>query len=559
MNSKLLFTDPIELGHEEAELADPYSKPSRKEQRAQRRQQLKNQLVEPGHATKNKRRHCKTKTTATPQPPVGDVDRYDSTDVDEPNRKSRRNNKAPKTRHKRLPGGELRDISTTSVETEDRPKKTLIQRRERQVLKLPMHRATTAHSRSIFPFGVHEAFGHTGAYLGQDSLGGGGAFFFDAFEAATRFAESDGVTNPNMMIFGNPGMGKSALLKTMLLRSVAIYGEQRFVAIVDVKGEYTPLAQVLGLPVVKLSPGGIVRVNPLEVRTRDEDRVMRQHEMVQALSSATLGRRLTQVEDVFLWESVRWLDHTHINTTATLGHLVELLRNPHDHIINQLQRDRLTILEETADVQHAISSLLERQFRGMFDGESSVDIDPNGPGVVIDISTVQDDARALPLVMVAAITWLRELLTAASGKKLQVLDEAWRMLEYEAAARYLQSSWKLGRQKGLANIAAFHRPSNLASQANDGTATSKIAHSLIADSAIIMSFQQSADDLFPSGANQTAYAELLGWNTTQADTITGLGRGQSLWRIGKRSVLLNHKLATEGIEPWLCDTNAAMR
>ena len=264
----------------------------------------------------------------------------DSQSEAEPNRRRRRSkgNKAPKARNKRLPGGEIRDISALTPEADDRPKKKLIQKRERPVLKLPMHRATTAHSCSIFPFGVHEAFGHTGAYLGQDSLGGGGAFFFDAFEAATRFAESDGVTNPNMMIFGNPGMGKSALLKTMLLRSVAIYGEQRFVAIIDVKGEYTPLAQVLGLPVVKLSPGGIVRVNPLEVRTRDEDRVMR-------------------------------------------------------------------------------------------------------------------------------------LLTAASDKKLQVLDEAWRMLEYEAAARYLQSSWKLGRQKGLANIAAFHRPSNLASQANDGTAT----------------------------------------------------------------------------------------
>ena len=33
-------------------------------------------------------------------------------------------------------------------------------------------------------------------------------------------------------------------------------------------------------------------------------------------------------------------------------------------------------------------------------------------GVVIDISDVQGDDRALPLVMVAAITWLRELLTA---------------------------------------------------------------------------------------------------------------------------------------------------
>ena len=188
----------------------------------------------------------------------------------------------------------------------------------------------------------------------------------------------------------------------------------------------------------------------------------------------------------------------------------------------------------------------------MFDGESTVDIDPDGSGVVIDISDVQGDERALPLVMVAAITWLRELLTAGTGKKLQVLDEAWRMLAYESAARYLQSCWKLGRQMGIANIAAFHRPSNLGSQSDDGTATSKIAHSLIGDTAILISFNQSYDDIFP-------YADLMGWNDTQADTIVGLGRGQSLWRIGTRSVHLNHRLAANGLEPDLCDTNAAMR
>ena len=414
-----------------------------------------------------------------------------------------------------------------------------------------MHRATTAHACSIYPFGVHEALGHTGAYMGEDGLGGGGAFFFDAFEALGQFAESDGVTNPNMMIFGNPGMGKSALLKT-LLRSVAIYGRERFVAIVDVKGEYTPLADALNLPVIKLSPGGLVRVNPLEVRGKNEERVMRQSEMISALAEATLERRLSQLEDVYLWESLQHLDVTRGEHTTTLTDLVHHLRNPSTQVLAAIKLSHDVIIAETSDATHAIASLLERQFRGMFDGESTVDIDPNGPGVVIDISEVQGDERALPLVMVAAITWLRELLTAGTGKKLQVLDEAWRMLAYESAARYLQSCWKLGRQMGIANIAAFHRPSNLGSQSDDGTATSKIAHSLIGDTAILISFNQSYDDITP-------YADLMGWNEAQADTIVGLGRGQSLWRIGKRSVQLNHRLATNGLEPELCDTNAAMR
>ena len=420
------------------------------------------------------------------------------------------------------------------------------------MLSLPMHRATTAHACSIYPFGVHETLGHHGAYMGEDGLGGGGAFFFDAFEALGQFAETDGVTNPNMMIFGNPGMGKSALLKTMLLRSVAIYGKDRFVAIVDVKGEYTPLAHVLNLPIVKLSPGGLVRVNPLEVRGRDEERVMRQSEMIRALAEATLERRITQIEDVFLWQTLQHLDANRGNTTATLTDLVYHLRNPTPDVLKNVQASETIVLTETSDVTHAIASLLERQLAGMFDGESTVDIDPDGPGVVIDISDVEGDQRALPLVMVAAVTWLRELLYAGSGKKLQVLDEAWRMLEYEAAARYLQACWKLGRQHGIANIAALHRPSNLGSQSDDGTATSKISQSLIGDTAIVISFNQSYDDLTP-------YADLLGWNQTQADTIVGLGRGQSLWRIGKRSVHLNHRLATNGLEPDLCDTNAAMR
>ena len=180
--SEILFTEPAELTDDDADTLDQSSDAPRKPQRSER---STNQTTK--RAPRSSRRRTESSNAD------GHSSRF------ERRRRRGKDPKQPKARHKRLPGGEVRDISSQRVEDDDRPKKKLIQRRERPVLKLAMHRATTAHSCSIFPFGVHEAFGHTGAYLGQDSLGGGGAFFFDAFEAATRFAESDGVTNPCLL------------------------------------------------------------------------------------------------------------------------------------------------------------------------------------------------------------------------------------------------------------------------------------------------------------------------------------------------------------------------
>ena len=62
------------------------------------------------------------------------------------------------------------------------------------------------------------------------------------------------VTNPNMVVFGQIGRGKSSLVKTYLWRQ-AVFGRHAWV--VDPKGEYGPLADGLGvLCPVALRPGG---------------------------------------------------------------------------------------------------------------------------------------------------------------------------------------------------------------------------------------------------------------------------------------------------------------
>ena len=69
------------------------------------------------------------------------------------------------------------------------------------------------------------------------------------------------VTNPNMVVFGQIGRGKSSFVKSYLWRQ-AVFGRRAWV--VDPKGEYGPLAQAWGVAPVALRPGGAVRLNPLD-------------------------------------------------------------------------------------------------------------------------------------------------------------------------------------------------------------------------------------------------------------------------------------------------------
>ena len=85
----------------------------------------------------------------------------------------------------------------------------------------------------------------------------GGSFVFDPFELYAQGV----VSNPNMVVFGQIGRGKSAFVKTFLWRQ-AVFGRKAWV--VDPKGEYSDLAAAWGVRPVALRPGGAIRLNPLD-------------------------------------------------------------------------------------------------------------------------------------------------------------------------------------------------------------------------------------------------------------------------------------------------------
>ncbi len=424
--------------------------------------------------------------------------------------------------------------------------------KRRRSLRVARHRGTTAHVCSVYPFSVAAGLGHRGVYIGTDLLTGGGGFCWDPFEAYDQHL----TTNPNTWVLGEPGNGKSALVKTLLYRMAGIWGgdRTRFLAICDPKGEYRSLATALDLPVVRLAPGGTSRLNPLDPGPSNdaddlERRVLHQVAMVNALAATILARPLDPLEDALTFAAVDHLARR--SDEPTLGDVAAVLTNPPQTVAERVNRPTEQVARDGETVVYALDKLLTRSLRGMFDGPSTLHVDWDGPGVVLDLSAVHHDPDALPLVMVAATAWLQALMASgARRQRVQVLDEAWCLLGTRHTAAYLQACWKLGRTYGVANIAIAHRPSDLAAQADDGTATAKIAAGLLADTATKIVLRQAPDQLGPA-------ADLLGLTPAERGVVGHLLRGRALWKVGAHTAVVQHHLAPR--EHGMCDTDQSMR
>lgn len=418
----------------------------------------------------------------------------------------------------------------------------------RPSLRVPKCRATSAHTSSLYPWSIQGSLGHQGMLIGRDVLAADSPFFFDPFAAY----EQGWVTNPNMFTCGAPGFRKSTLVKTTLLRMHAIYGNRRYIAVMDPKGEYAPLASAMGMPHVALRPGGTVRLNPLDGGASSES-VDRQIRMVTALidtaSRSTADGRLGTSERTAIRAAVRV---ARSQPDATLRDVVKLLRHPTELSAQAAQMDAARLRDEADRVTQVAEELLTGPLAGMFDGPSTVRLSMDDPGVVIDLSAVFDDEEVLPLVMLAATGWLTELREASAGGKnwMQVLDECWAILAHESSAKYLQKSWKLGRNVGLANWLIAHKISDLAAQSDDGMATSKIADGLLADTATKITLHQEPDSL-----NDAALR--LGLNEYERHTVGQLVKGRAHWRVADHTAVVQHVLAPSELA--LVDTDSAMR
>src|SRR5580698_985258 len=151
----------------------------------------------------------------------------------------------------------------------------------------PAHETTTRHLGAAYPFATEPGLGTDGILVGRDLIGG--AFVYDPF----KLYRAGFLTNPNMVVIGQIGRGKSAFVKSYLWRQAA-FGRRAWV--VDPKGEYGPLAKAWGVKPLALRPGGSLRLNPLDAPATEEEPERRRAELLCSLASASLGRILNPSE-----------------------------------------------------------------------------------------------------------------------------------------------------------------------------------------------------------------------------------------------------------------------
>ena len=425
-------------------------------------------------------------------------------------------------------------------------------------LRLPRHRATTAHLCSTYPFVAAQGLGGRGIYLGSDELAGGGAFCVDVFELYTRGV----ISAPNILILGQVGSGKSSAVKTFLYRTVGVLcspgGGPRWVAVVDPKGEYRPLADALGLEVLRLYRGGPTRLNPLDsgpgaAWSNTEELIGHRSALVTALIASVLRRDLSPVEDAVVGWAVAEVSQRR-GPAPTLVDVARLLDEPTRDMAARARAEVSELSRSVDAARFALGKLLDRDLRGMFDGPTTTSVDWSGRGVVIDLSAVHQDPEALTLVMIAATAWLQALLAAPEGadvpRRYQVLEECWALLGSERTAKYLQSCYKLSRAYGVANVAVAHRISDLRAQADDGSSAAKVAMGLLGDTDIRVVFRQATDQV----AEATS---LLDLTTTEAALLPRLGRGRALWKVGPDHTSVVQHVIAPG-ERQFTDTDARL-
>jgi hypothetical protein len=415
------------------------------------------------------------------------------------------------------------------------------------VPKVPAHVATTRHLCVAYPLATEAGLGYEGVLVGRDLLGG--SFAYDPFVLYRQGV----ITNPNMVVFGQIGRGKSSFVKSYLWRQ-AVFGRRAWV--VDPKGEYGPLARAWGVQPVALRPGGEIRLNPLDTGStgpgESDDIWRRRVELTASLAVACLGRELVPRERAAVDAAVTGATDQSGRAgmaAPTLPLVVDSLLDPGDAAARQLRTDRMTLMEDGRDVALELRRLVHGDLRGMFDGPTTEGLRLDGPLVVLDLAAVYN-SPALGVLMACATAWLQNAVRAEHRHRvIVVVDEAWAILSNLGVARWLQASWKLSRALGIANMAVLHRLSDLRAVGASDSEQVGLAEGLLADSETLVVYAQSPGEVERTG-------DLLGLTATEAALVTQLRRGVALWKVGRRSFLVEHRLSTT--ERHLIDTDAAM-
>ncbi|HXR55094.1 MAG TPA: hypothetical protein VN793_08595, partial [Acidimicrobiales bacterium] len=153
-------------------------------------------------------------------------------------------------------------------------------------------------------------------------------------------------------------------------------------------------------------------------------------------------------------------------------------------------------------------------------------------------------------ILVCAGAWLAQVVAARDRQRIIVVDECWKAIRDAGFVAWGEETQKLSRAYGGQFVTIVQRISDLASQADDGTATAKRAQGFVSEAETKVTFNQS-------GSEARASADVMDWTESETLLVPKLPRGRALWRVGEHGAIVQTILSERDVA--MCDSNQAMR
>ncbi|MGH8794407.1 MAG: type VI secretion protein [Stackebrandtia sp.] len=432
---------------------------------------------------------------------------------------------------------------------------------------IPVFRGSTGQVQGLYPFLYGQALPAAGAYIGVDCLSGG-AFSCHPIE----WLHAGAVNNPNLLITGIPGAGKSATVKALALRLMA-YGVKTFV-LGDLKNEYAALARALGVAPVELGPGLPGRLNPLDAGPLGQNLPSEPGELAQRLAEIhrrrtgllssllemRLGRPLSPTEEAGVSMAIRHAaGESQGDTTLTdptIPQVWALLRDPAPDMVEALRVDsKETLREMIRPVADALGNMITGSLSGLFDETTTVRPDFDAPIQTVDLSRLDSRGdETVAMILACVSSWGQAAVDQADGRvRMVVRDELWRAMRIPAMVRKLDSDLRLSRAQGTIQMLCTHRLADFEAVGAAGSEEVAIAKALIASCDVRVCLAQDTAPLRMTreaiGLSDVEAAHIASWSAEQ--------RGRALWKIGRAASCIVHTVLSP-IESRLFWTNERM-
>jgi len=253
---------------------------------------------------------------------------------------------------------------------------------------------------------------------------------FDRFE----------LENANAVIFATSGAGKSYLVKLEALRGL-MFGIESI--IIDPEKEYEKLCKTIGGEYISFTQDGDKKLNPFElsgVSDQEEDELRIKIQSLHGLVKIMMGGNITPEQSAVL-------DRALILAYREKGITPDIATHKNDPpLMEDLFKVLLAMVEPEAK---SIAVRLERYIKGsasgIFDRKSNVDI--KNTFTVFSIRDLSDDLRPIAMYMMLDFIWGR--IKKDRRKRLLIIDEAWLMMQFEDAAKFIHSIAKRARKYWL--------------------------------------------------------------------------------------------------------------